>query len=102
LSARLVLAVVVPPAAWVAQLLAAYLVVSLACAKHVVIPLGSEGVFVLAAAASATALFAAIRARDRRSPTERFAARLAALGGGLFLVGILLVALPGVLLPRCG
>jgi hypothetical protein len=98
----LAFAVVAPPAAWTAQLLAAYLLVSLACAKHLAVPFGVEIVGAVAAGAALAGLATALRARDRVAPTERFVAHVAALAAALFLVGIVLGTVPGIVLSRCG
>ena len=95
------LAVATPIAAWTAQLLVAYFLVSLACAKGVAMPLLSHGVSLVAAALAAVALVALLRARSRVAPGHAFVAQVAALGAGVFLAGIVLGELSLVLARGC-
>ena len=100
--AGLAFAIAAPPAAWAMQLLAAYLLVSLACAKHVVVPFGLQAVSVVAAGVALAALGTAARDRGDRDGLPGFLALLATLGAALFLCGIVLGLLPGVLAGGCG
>ena len=100
-DARLAFAIVAPPAAWTFQLLAVYLLVSLACAKHVVVPLGTQAAGAAAALVALAALATALGARDEGDGPRRFLSRAAALAAVLFLGGIILGSLPGVLVAGC-
>ena len=82
-------AVAGPIAAWTAQLLLAYFLVSLACAKGIALPVLSHGVSLVAASVAAAALIAVLRARSNVAPGHAFVAQVASLAAGLFLVGII-------------
>ena len=70
--------------------------------KHVVVPFGLQAVSVVAAGVALAALGTAARDRGDRDGLPGFLALLATLGAALFLCGIVLGLLPGVLAGGCG
>ena len=90
-----------PVAAWTAQLLVAYFLVSLACTKGVALPVAWHAVSVVAAALVALAIVATRRLRREALLGASFVASIATLGAAVFLVGVLLGELPLVLVPGC-
>ena len=96
------LAVAAPIAAWTAQLLIAYFLVSLACSKGVVVPPAWHLTSILSAAVTAGALLVLIRMRREIAAGHSFVASIATLGAAVFLVGIVFGEMPLLLVRGCG
>ena len=101
-GALLWLAVAAPIAAWSAQLLLVYFLVSLACAKGVALPLAWHAVSLAAGVAAAGALVITLRLRPELPFGGSFVAQVASLGAAVFLLGIVFFELPLILLRGCG
>ena len=100
-TAFLWIAVTLPIAAWTAQLLLAYFLVSLACAKGVALPLALHATTLVAAALTVAAVVFARRRREDLPQGQGFISRVAALGAAVLLVGIVFGELPVLLVRGC-
>ena len=95
------IAVVLPIAAWTAQLLVLYFLVSLACARGVALPIAMHVTTIVAAALTIAAAARAARISGDVPGGHAFVSRVAALGAGVLLVGIVFGELPLLLGRGC-